>query len=109
MQSDFWASQAVISVLAYGGRLAHNGTTARTPQTHPEEAQDGLAHRVLHDPLTDLPNRTLFLVRVDLALVCLARSSTSVAALFIALDNVKVVNDSLGHGAGDKLLVELAG
>jgi diguanylate cyclase (GGDEF)-like protein len=66
-----------------------------------------LAHRVLHDPLTDLPNRTLFLDRLELALARLGRHQTSIAVLFIDLDNFKVVNDSLGHGAGDKLLVEL--
>jgi diguanylate cyclase (GGDEF)-like protein len=67
-----------------------------------------MAHRVLHDPLTDLPNRTLLLDRLVLALARLRRHQTSVAVLFIDLDNFKVVNDSLGHGAGDKLLCELA-
>jgi diguanylate cyclase (GGDEF)-like protein len=87
--------------------LAHNGYTARTPTTPPDPGQDGLAHRVLHDPLTDLPNRTLFLDRLALALARLRRHQTSIAVLFIDLDNFKVVNDSLGHNAGDKLLVEL--
>jgi diguanylate cyclase (GGDEF)-like protein len=82
-------------------------TTARTPTTSPDDGQDGLAHRVLHDPLTDLPNRTLFLDRLALALARLPRQQTSIAVLFIDLDNFKVVNDSLGHGAGDRLLVEL--
>jgi diguanylate cyclase (GGDEF)-like protein len=79
------------------------------PTTAPDDGQDGLAHRVLHDPLTDLPNRTLFLDRLGLALARLRRQQTSIAVLFIDLDNFKVVNDSLGHGAGDKLLVELGG
>ena len=87
--------------------LAHNATTARTPTTASDDGQDGLAHRVLHDPLTDLPNRTLFLDRLALALARLQRHQTGIAVLFIDLDNFKVVNDSLGHGAGDRLLVEL--
>ena len=73
-----------------------------------DSGQNGLAHRVLHDPLTDLPNRTLFFDRLELALARLRRHRTSIAVLFIDLDNFKVVNDSLGHGAGDRLLVELA-
>src|SRR3954453_18177786 len=88
---------------------AHNGPTARTPTTDPDHGQDGLAHRVLHDPLTDLPNRTLFLDRLALALARLRRSQTNIAVLFIDLDNFKVVNHSLGHNAGDRLLVELSG
>ena len=99
----------VTSDLAYGVALPHNGATARTPTTAPDDGQDGLAHRVLHDPLTDLPNRTLFLDRLGLALARLRRNHNSIAVLFIDLDNFKVVNDSLGHGAGDRLLVELGG
>jgi diguanylate cyclase (GGDEF)-like protein len=95
------------SDLAHTAAFAHNGDTARTPPTDPESGQDGLAHRVLHDPLTDLPNRTLFLDRLALALARLQRHPASIAVLFIDLDNFKVVNDSLGHGAGDRLLVEL--
>src|SRR5436305_11965634 len=67
-----WELVGDTSALAYGVVLAHNGGTARTPP-QPDAGRDGLAHRVLHDPLTDLPNRTLFLDRLALALARLHR------------------------------------
>lgn len=66
-----------------------------------------LTHRALHDPLTGLPNRTLFLDRLDRALAALDRRSEVVAVLFLDLNGFKQVNDRLGHRAGDRLLVEV--
>ena len=67
-----------------------------------------LAHLALHDPLTGLPNRALFLDRLGVALDRSRRTNTRVAVLFLDVDNFKEVNDSWGHDAGDTVLVGLA-
>ncbi|MEA2158759.1 MAG: hypothetical protein QOD66_1139 [Solirubrobacteraceae bacterium] len=67
-----------------------------------------LAELALHDPLTGLPNRALFLDRLGVALDRSRRTNASVAVLFLDVDNFKGVNDTLGHAAGDVVLSELA-
>ncbi len=64
--------------------------------------------RALRDPLTGLPNRTLFADRLAIALARRQRNPTGTAVLFIDLDHFKAVNDSLGHQAGDRVLNEIA-
>ncbi|QFU15113.1 sensor domain-containing protein [Microvirga thermotolerans] len=67
-----------------------------------------LAHLAHHDPLTGLANRTLFKSRLDQALARARSVGTGVAVLFGDLDRLKLVNDTLGHSMGDRLLEEVA-
>jgi PAS domain S-box-containing protein len=74
-----------------------------------KRAEEMLEHNALHDSLTNLPNRALFLDRVGHALTLSQRhTSYKFAVLFIDIDQFKVFNDSMGHSAGDDLLVQLA-
>lgn len=71
-------------------------------------SQDQIRHQALHDPLTGLPNRSLFLDRLRVALAHGGRRESLVAVLFVDLDHFKLVNDSLGHSVGDELLNAVA-
>jgi diguanylate cyclase (GGDEF)-like protein/PAS domain S-box-containing protein len=72
-------------------------------------AEAQLQHNAFYDSLTDLPNRTLFMERLARALYYARRKGGSTfAVLFLDIDNFKVINDSLGHVSGDRLLVEIA-
>ena len=70
--------------------------------------QEQLQHMARHDGLTGLPNRQLFLDRLDAALARAVRSGGGFALLYLDLDHFKEVNDRHGHAAGDVLLCEVA-
>ena len=76
--------------------------------TERRRAQEKLEHNAMHDALTDLPNRRLFLSRLQRAFERARRDpSYMFAVLFIDLDDFKVFNDTMGHGVGDELIIEI--
>jgi diguanylate cyclase (GGDEF)-like protein len=94
-----WVQAEVDTALSLAGAV---------PELLLARARDRLAHLALHDPLTGLPNRALLLDRGTQALALRAREGGAVAMMFVDLDRFKLVNDSLGHAAGDDLLQQAA-
>jgi diguanylate cyclase (GGDEF)-like protein len=92
------------TVGAHAGSALESGQTARALAAV-TELKERLAHEALHDPLTGLANRSLFSLRVEAALT---RDDTAPAVMFLDLDDFKGVNDTLGHAAGDALLMTVA-
>ena len=76
--------------------------------TERREAELELARRALHDDLTGLPNRTLLIDRLTTALGRAQRTGRPVAVIYCDVDNFKHVNDTVGHRAGDDVIIEMA-
>jgi diguanylate cyclase (GGDEF)-like protein/PAS domain S-box-containing protein len=104
-----WMLSRGVAVRHADGR-AYRMAGSQTDITARKMAEERLMHEAVHDVLTGLPNRALFM---DLLARALARSKRRkgyrFAVLFLDLDRFKVVNDCLGHVVGDRLLVEIAG
>jgi diguanylate cyclase (GGDEF)-like protein/PAS domain S-box-containing protein len=101
-----WMLSRGIAVRDHTGR-ASRVVGSQTDVTGRREAEQRLQHDALHDALTGLPNRVLFLDRLDQAIRRAQRRqpASCAAVLFLDLDRFKLVNDSLGHAVGDRLLV----
>jgi len=76
--------------------------------TEQKQAEERIQHLAHHDSLTGLPNRLLFNDRLGQAISLAKRDTHQFALLYLDLDRFKLVNDSLGHGAGDQLLIDVA-
>ncbi|MDQ3913119.1 MAG: PAS domain S-box protein [Actinomycetota bacterium] len=98
--------EAVLVGDALGRPLFWQGVM--TEFTEHKELEERLAHLAFYDPLTNLPNRALFMERLKQALDRRDDGRDYTAVITLNLDNFRVVNDSLGHEAGDRLLVAVA-
>lgn len=97
----------LIGTLAFVGNFLTRELILQTMSHH--QAQQRLEHYAYHDPLTKLANRTSFMDRLELAVSKSRRREGLTAVLFLDLDGFKSVNDTLGHEAGDELLLIVAG
>ncbi|WP_371322736.1 EAL domain-containing protein [Dechloromonas sp. ZY10] len=105
--SRIWISENAHIVYDQDGEaLYYEGTVEDITERY--RARRELEYQATHDPLTGLPNRNLLQDRLHQAVLRARRQGRRGGVAFIDLDNFKFVNDSLGHGAGDRLLVEIA-
>jgi diguanylate cyclase (GGDEF)-like protein/PAS domain S-box-containing protein len=98
--------ELAVTEVPWGGRTAFCALVRDISERREFERE--LEHQATHDPLTSLPNRALLAAQLESSLARAYRSEKSVAVLFISLDRMKMVTDSLGHRAGDELRVAAA-
>ncbi len=104
----FWNEIHVAPVADENGRVT-SYVAITQDVTERISYENNLEHQATHDDLTGLSNRVMLMSRLEHALEVARRSGRQVAVLFLDLDRFKVINDSLGHETGDRLLQEVAG
>jgi diguanylate cyclase (GGDEF)-like protein/PAS domain S-box-containing protein len=105
--SEFWNDLRVAPVVNDRGKVSHFVGILHDV-TESKRYQEELEHQANHDSLTGLPNRNLLNDRIGQAIAFANRGSGQFTLAFMDVDQFKVVNDSLGHSAGDQLLIEIA-
>jgi diguanylate cyclase (GGDEF)-like protein len=104
-----WAwTEEELSVAGLFADVACSYLVMASDRNHDRAAQRDLEHLATHDELTGLPNRTLLYDLLDHAIANAGRRGTHLSVLFIDVDRFKYINDTLGHVAGDVVLVEVA-
>jgi diguanylate cyclase (GGDEF)-like protein/PAS domain S-box-containing protein len=104
---EVWVSVSVSCVRDDGGSLLYVIVQVEDV-TERRALRERLAYAAIHDPLTALPNRELFMDRLEMTLRRAQRSRHQVAVIFLDLDRFKLINDSLGHDVGDRILCAVA-
>ena len=103
----YWEEARIAPVRDAAGDITHY-VAVKLNITDRKQAQERLVYMATHDPLTQLPNRSLFFDRVGQSLELAKRHGAKLALLFIDLDQFKPVNDTWGHAVGDQLLRAVA-
>ncbi len=105
--SLYYEEKTITPIRDQTGRITHFVSTAKDISER-MQVQERLQHMAHHDALTDLPNRNLFLDRLQQALIRARHHNRLVAVMFMDLDRFKNINDTLGHNTGDQLLLQLS-
>jgi len=105
--SLYYEEKTITPLTDADGRITHFVATGKDI-TERMQTQERLAYMAQHDPLTELPNRTLLIDRLKQSLAGARWRARRTAVLFVDLDRFKTINDTLGHEVGDRLLQQLA-